>query len=175
LLPSDAGKRGIVSRPRILADLVPWLVAWGSLFLLWLLLVDALEMDELAIGAAAAAVGATAFEVVHRQRTVRFRAEWRWLLAAWRLPVRALSDYPAVMATLWRRVVLRRRVRGAFVRLPLDPGGTGGRAVARRALLIAAGSFAPNTFVVDLTRGGSSALVHRLVPRAGSDRVVPGA
>jgi hypothetical protein len=167
------GKPRIVGRRRVRAEVAPWFVAWVSLFALWLLYVDVLEAEELVAGAAAAATGATAFEVVRRQRTVRFRAAWRWLLPAARLPVRAGTDFAFVMAVLWRRVARRTHVRGSFIRIPVETGGSGARAVARRTLLIAAGSFAPNAYVVELREGGSAALVHRLVGRRGSDQLVP--
>jgi hypothetical protein len=152
---------------------LPWLVTWLALLLLWMLFVDMLDAQEFAGGAVAASVGATAVEVVRRQRMLRFRPEARWFGRVWRLPMRMIVDFGYLTLVLWRRL-RGRHVRGSFRRVPARGGGTDGRSVARRALLVAAASFAPNMYVIDLQPGASSALVHRLVARPGSDDLVPG-
>jgi multisubunit Na+/H+ antiporter MnhE subunit len=158
----------------VVRQALPWVGTWLALLLLWMLYVDLLDVHELAVGAVAAAIGATAVDVVRRQRMLRVRLKLRWLGRAWRLPVRMIEDFGSLVRVLWDRLVRGRHVRGSFRRVPVDGRGNDGRSVARRALLIAAGSFAPNVYVIDLRPGASSALVHRLVARPGSDDLVPG-
>jgi multisubunit Na+/H+ antiporter MnhE subunit len=148
-----------------------WLAWWVVLVAAWLLLVDTLRADEVAVGLVAAAVSATLATVVHQRGYIRFwpRAAWGreapWLLAA------ALSDCGLLAVALWQRAVLRRPVTGVTVRVPFDHGGDNGRDGARRALVNFAVSFTPNSYVVDIDPESDSLLVHQLVP-APLDRVL---
>jgi len=139
-----------------------------------MLYVAVADVQEFIAGVVAASIAATAFEFVRRQRPTRFAPKARWLVGARILPIRMVVDSGVLAAVLWARLVHGRHVRGSFRRLPLPAGGAGGQSIARRALFIAGGSFAPNVFVISFEPDASSALVHRLVGRRGWEELVPG-
>lgn len=107
---------------------------------------------------------------VRAQRIVAFRPQIRWLLAAPVVLVRAVADMGPLAAALWRRLVLRRDVRGGFRAVRFRHGGTGGEATARRVLTKLLASFSPNTYVLDVDEDQDVVLVHQLVPRPGRRR-----
>jgi hypothetical protein len=129
-----------------------------------MLLAGTLAISEIVVGLLAAAVAATAVEVVRSQRLVRFRPDPRWLRRAFVLPWRALVEFGLLVMALWRTLVLRRRVAGRFWAVPFPAGGTDSRSAARRAVFTVGASFAPNTYVVDFEKREGRVLVHRLVP-----------
>ena len=139
-----------------------WTTAWVLLFGLWMLLAGTLAVSEIVVGVVAAAIAATAVQVVLGQRLVRFRPDPRWLRRAWIIPWRAVVEFRLLVVALWRAVVLRRRVIGRFRSVPFPVGGSDSRSAARRALFTVGASFAPNTYVVDFEE--DRVLVHRLVP-----------
>jgi multisubunit Na+/H+ antiporter MnhE subunit len=143
---------------------VPWLAAWALLFALWMLLAGTLAISEIVAGMVGAAIAAIAVEVVRRQRLARFRPDPRWLRYLWGVPWQTLKEFGLVMSTLWRAMVLRRRVGGRFVTLRFPVGGSDSRSAARRAVFTAGTSFAPNSYVVDFDRDEGVVLVHQLAP-----------
>src|ERR671935_828703 len=69
-----------------------WVAWYVPLVVLWLAFVDTLAVAEVVLGLVAAAVAATAAELVRAQDLVRFRLEWSWLRGLWRLPWQVLGD-----------------------------------------------------------------------------------
>ena len=141
-----------------------WFAWWAALVVVWLLLVDTLDPDELVVGAFAAAVAASVAVAVHRLGYIRFRPRLAWLREVPALCVGIVADCGLLAAALWRRVVRRERVGGTMFRVPFHHGGDNGRDGARRALVNFAVSITPNSYVVDIDPEGDSLLVHRLVP-----------
>ena len=150
------------------------LIAWAVLFGLWFLYAGRADLHEVGVGAIAAVIAVGIEIVVLRQRPVRFHPRIVALTKLWRLPVRMVVDFGSVMRALADRVLRRRTVRGSFDRVPAAGRGRVGGAVAGRVLSIIAGSFAPNTYVIELPPGGRTALVHRLVRRANEGPLIPG-
>ena len=140
-----------------------WLAWWAALLVIWLLLVDTFDAEELLVGALSASVSATVAVAVHRRGYIRFWPRARWLLQvpylAWDVGV----DCWLLTGALWNRVVRRQPVRGVTIRVPFHHGGDDGRDGARRALVNFAVSLSPNSYVVDIDPEGDSLLVHRLV------------
>ena len=68
-----------------------WIAWYVLLLLLWLAFVDTFNPAEMALGLVAAAIAATAAEVVRSQELVRFRMDPRWLRDLPQLPLRAGS------------------------------------------------------------------------------------
>ena len=147
-------------------ELLPAVLMWLALVGLWMLLSGSMVLSELVAGAAAAAIGAFAFEVVRRRGEVRFRPRARWLLRAWRLPPRVFSDAWKVSWALLVGLVRRRPVRGRFKEVPFRTGGTDPRSSARRTLVTVAASLSANAYVVDLDQENGTLLVHELVPQS---------
>lgn len=137
---------------------------WAGLFLFWMLLVSTVAPTEVAAGVIAASVGTAASEVVRRQRLTTVRPRLKWLLRAWRLPWLVLSDFGVVSIALWRHVAGSKRLRGAFRAVPFPARGEDPVSAARRAAATAAGSLAPNAYVVGFAQDEDLMLVHELVP-----------
>jgi multisubunit Na+/H+ antiporter MnhE subunit len=160
--------------PSLLDQVIFWGASWVVLVGLYLLLVvDSIDMAELVTGAAGAAVGATAATIVRSQRLFSFSARLSWVLGLWRLPLQAVLDTGLLVAVLWRRLVLRRPVGGSFHAVPFRAGGEDPEEAARRAIAGIAGSFAPNTYVLDVDRERELILVHQLVSSPDQKNIDP--
>jgi hypothetical protein len=144
-----------------------WLAWCGGLFVLYLALVGSVQELELVAGFAAAAIGATATEVVRSQGLLRFRVEWKWIRLGARQLLRVAPDFFRVLAAL------PRRPRGAFRTVPFPAGGEREVDRGRRAFAAFAASIAPNRVVVDFDAERGEALVHDLLPGAGADELLP--
>jgi multisubunit Na+/H+ antiporter MnhE subunit len=154
--------------------LLHWFAWWVALVLLWQLFVNTFATPEVLAGLVAAAIAATAAEIVRGQGLVHFRPELRWLLRARKLPLAVVVDCRIVMGAVWRRLARREPVRGAFTAFPFSCGGDDAEAAARRALYVMAISLTPNTFVIGIDRENDVMLVHQLVstnPATASDLV----
>jgi multisubunit Na+/H+ antiporter MnhE subunit len=159
--------------PGGLNQFVFWGISWITLTGLYLLLVvDSIDVSELVMGAAAAAIGAAAATTVRSQRLVSFRPRLRWALGLWRLPPQAVLDTGVLVAMLCRRLVMRQSVGGSFRAVPFRAGGEDSEAAARRAIAKGVGSFAPNTYVLDIDRERELILVHQLVPEPDKPRSI---
>ena len=142
-----------------------WLAWYVALFLLWLAFVDTLATAELVLGLVAAAVAATAAELVRAQDLVRFRLEWAWLRDLRRLPWQVLAGSWALWAALWRHLT-GRPVTGSFVALPFPVEQDDATSAGRRALVTGTVSLTPNAFVVGIEGDEGFVLLHQLVPEA---------
>ena len=149
-------------RERLKARL--WVAWWVAFFISYMLLAGVWVAEELMAAAIAATISATVAEVVRVQDVRRFRPRLRSVLRAYRLPPSILSDCGVVFRALWRHLVKHEEINGAFRALRLPVGGTGEWAAARRALLNAAISITPNTYVVGIDEKNEVVLVHQLVP-----------
>jgi hypothetical protein len=139
-----------------------WLAWFAGLLILWLLLVGTVQDVEVVAGLGAAALGATAAEVVRSQGLMRFRVEWRWLRLGWKPLVRTLPDFFLVLSAL-----LRRR-QGRFRTIEFPAGGERAVDAGRRAFIVVAPSLAPNRLVIDVDPESGEALVHELLPASAS-------
>jgi multisubunit Na+/H+ antiporter MnhE subunit len=147
------------------------LFIWAALlFLLWLVLVGTVASLELYAGAVAAAIGATAAELVRSRGLMRFRVEPRWVARVWRPLVQVVPDFATLALAVFRTIASRRFPPDAYVEVDLAGTGARPRSAGWRALASAAGSLAPNTVVVDVDRERRSMLVHKLVPDRGPAR-----
>jgi multisubunit Na+/H+ antiporter MnhE subunit len=148
-----------VTRGRI----VGWLAWFAVLNALWLVLIAAWVPAEEVLGLVAAAIAATAAEAVREQGLAGFRLRARWLLHLRGLPWRALVESLVVLRILARHVLRKAPAQGRFrvveVALPEDRD----ERAAKRALVTAAGSFAPNTYVLTIDTREGVMLTHELV------------
>jgi multisubunit Na+/H+ antiporter MnhE subunit len=143
-----------------------WIAWYLPLVVLWLAFVDTLALAEVVVGLVAAAVAATAAEVVRDQDLVRFRLRVSWLRDLYRLPGQVLADSRVLAVALWRRLT-GRPVRGAFRALPFPIDRDEALSAGRRALVTGVVSLTPNTYVVGV-EGDGSVLVHQLVAEPGN-------
>ena len=152
--------------------LLAWLGWFAGLFVLWLLFVGtASDWMEWIGGVFAAAIGATAAEVVREQGLLAFRADRQRLRM---LPSRlwlVVVEFGVLAAELVRQLLRPRVERGAFSVVEFPAGGERRVDRGRRALVAAIGSLAPNTLVVDVDEEHGRLLVHELVPRRIRDEL----
>ena len=146
-----------------------WIAWYVPLVILWLAFVDTFAVAEMVLGLVAAAVAATAAEVVRSQDLFRSRFELRWLRDLHRLPWQVLRDCWLLAAALWRHGT-GRPVRGVFRVVPFPSDADDARAAGRRALVTALLSATPNPLVVGVEggEGEGEMLVHQLVAEPGS-------
>jgi multisubunit Na+/H+ antiporter MnhE subunit len=140
-----------------------WLAWWVALFVVWLLLVDTVEVQEVLVGAVAASVAAGVAIAVHRRGYIRFWPRAAWLRETPSLVWEVIVDCGLLAEALWRKLVCRQPVHGVTIRVPFHHGGDNKRDGARRALVNFAVSLTPNSYVVDIDPEADSLLVHRLV------------
>jgi multisubunit Na+/H+ antiporter MnhE subunit len=146
-----------------------WLAWYVPLFGLWLLFVDTLATAELVVGAIAAALAATAADVVREQDLVRFRVRARWLPGLASLPWLVVTDSWLLGVALWRELRRPGSVNGLFRVLPFPVDEDDATGAARTALVTSIASIAPNTYVVGVERGEGTVLVHQLVRSPGDE------
>jgi multisubunit Na+/H+ antiporter MnhE subunit len=153
--------RGLGKAPR--GRVTGWLAWFAVLNVLWLIFISAWVLEEAILGLLAAAVGATAAEAVREQKLGGFRLRGRWLWQARVLPWRAVRESGLVLTALARHLTGHAPLRGRFrvvpVALPRDPD----EQAAKRALLTAGESFAPNTYVLTIDNRVGLMLIHELV------------
>lgn len=143
---------------------VTWMAWFAALNVLWLALISAFFLSETVLGLAASALAATAAVAVSEQHLVRFALRPRWLLGLARIPGQSVRESAWIFAALWR-TLRGRPVQGRFrierVSLPDEPALSD----AKRALLIAGESFAPNSYVLGIDQTSGEMLVHELLPK----------
>jgi multisubunit Na+/H+ antiporter MnhE subunit len=144
-----------------------WVAWYVPLVVLWLAFVDTFARQEVIAGLVAAAVAATAAELVRSQELVRFRLDPRWLRGLPGLPWQVLRDTWLLTVALWRHCT-GHPVRGVFRVVPFPSEADDNRSAARRALVTVLASVAPNTVVVGVGGDEGELLVHQLVPQPGS-------
>lgn len=142
---------------------VIWVAWFAALNVLWLALISAFVQSETILGLGASALAATAAVAVSEQHLVRFAFRPRWLLRLARIPWQSLRESAWVFGALWRTLrghPVHGRFRIVRVSLPGDPAESD----AKRALLIAGESFAPNSYVLGIDRDTGEMLIHELIP-----------
>src|SRR5437763_16379902 len=100
-----------------------WLAVWLACFGLWLLLTSTVDHTELLTGAGAAAIAATAFEVIREHGAPRARPRWRWLKPAPTIPLLVARDTVVVFVELFRQVRGGRRRAGRLLAVPIPDVG----------------------------------------------------
>ena len=143
-----------------------WAAWFGPLFGLWVAFVGATSGAELVAGLAAAAVGATAAEVVRREGLLAYRPPGGIAPAFARQLWRTVRDF---LLLVWLLVpaLAGRRSRGAFRTFEADTRGDSPSGRGWRGFTGWVGSIAPNTIVVDIDEG--TVLRHDLVPGRSPD------
>jgi hypothetical protein len=161
---SDGTDRGHGPAMRRVAS---WLAWFGGLFVLWLLLVGTVQETEVVAALVAAAIGATATDVVRSHGLLRYRVEWRWIRRGARQLLHVVPEFFRVLA------VLPCRPCGAFRTVAFPAGGERDVDRGRRAFAAFAASIAPNRLVLDVDPERGEALVHELLPGAAPDELLP--
>jgi len=132
----------------------------GALVGLWLLATGSFDFVELGAAIVGALIATALFLAARAQGLFEFSLEPRWLLRAGKPLVRIPLEFGQVTVALFRP-----GVRGAFRAVAFPAGGFDPASRGRRAFAASAGSFAPNTIVVDVDADRQEMLVHELVPQ----------
>jgi multisubunit Na+/H+ antiporter MnhE subunit len=157
--------RGEASSSRGLArNAGHWVAWWLALLALWVLLTGTLDPVELITGALAAALGALTATLVKAEEVFRFDPKPSWLGRVVRLPARIIKDNLVVLGALLRHIFRGHPMVGAFRALEFEVEGDDSRSATRRALMAAAITMTPNTFVVGIDDDRNVILCHQLVP-----------
>lgn len=141
-----------------------WTVGWVFAAAFYLLLIDITDLPELLVGAGAAVLAATGLELAREQGIVGESLRLGWLLRLYRPVLRVPRDVLTVSAIALRSLVRREAAVGEFRAIPFKPGENEHHETGRRALAEAAGSLAPNTFVVGIDGERRLLLAHQLSP-----------
>lgn len=150
-----------------------WLLGWCFAAALYWLLIDITDLPELLVGAGAAVLAATAFELTREQQIVAESVRLRWLSHAYRPLLRVPSDIAIVTLVVLRALVRRQARVGSFRAVSFTCGDSGAREQGREALAELAGSLAPNTFVVGIDTDRELILAHQLHPLKGRETLDP--
>ena len=162
------------SRPALFARRAfAWTVGWIFAAALYLLLIDITDLPELIVGAGAAVLAATGLELAREQGIVGESIRWHWLARLYRPLVRVPRDIAVVSAMALLALVRRERSVGRFRAVPFRGADDAPHETGRRALAEAAGSFAPNTFVVGIDGERGMILAHQLKPVTGRQSIDP--
>src|SRR5947209_1143838 len=92
-----------------------WLAAWLACAAFWMVLSDSVRLSELLVGAGVAALGATAFELVRRQRMARQAVLPQLSLRGWRVLPRVVPDVGRLTRAAFAQLVHRQPVRGQVI------------------------------------------------------------
>lgn len=162
------------SRPALVARRVfAWTVGWVCAAALYLLLIDITDLPELIVGAGAAVLAATGFELAREQGIVGESLRSHWLLRLYRPLLRVPLDIAVVSGMALLALVRRPPAFGSFRVVRFKGREDEPRETGRRALAEAAGSVAPNTFVVGVDGERGLMLAHQLRPTGGRETIDP--
>ena len=131
---------------------------------LYLLLIDITDIPELIVGAGAAVLAATGLELAREQGIVGESIRAGWLKRIYRPLLNVPRDIAIVSLMALIAVVRPKRARGRFRAIPFEEGGDDQQRAGRHALAEAAGSLAPNTFVIGIDSERGMLLAHQLKP-----------
>jgi hypothetical protein len=146
-------------------------MAWLLAAALYLVLIDITDLPELIVGAGAAALAATGFELAREQHTAGgLKGRLGWLLALYRPLLKVPSDVAVVSLLAVRQLLRPRAVNGVFRTAPFRRGDAGLEA-GRCALAESFGSFAPNTIIIGVDSERELLLGHQL-RRGGGDEAI---
>jgi hypothetical protein len=161
------------SRPRVLLRrAAAWSAAWLFAGALYLLLIDTTSLPELIVGAGAAALAATGFELAREQKTVGgLTARLRWMARLHRPLIKVPSDIAALSVLAFRQLIHPKHVNGTFRAVHFRCGPEHDIESGRSALAEAFGSFAPNTIVVGVDVDRDLILAHQLRSTGGPEAI----
>lgn len=127
----------------------------------YMLLIDTVDLPELAAAAVVVALAGLAHQVSLQKADSEVEFEFRWLRRAWR----PLAGVPRQILLVSREALLQlvspRRERGRFRAVPFR-AGSGERGHGRVAMAEGFGSLAPNTIVIGVDPETGLLLVHQL-------------
>ena len=139
---------------------------WVLFSLLYIFILAQDSPEGAIVGAGVAAIAFVSMYSAWNHCEFRFLPRWSgYGLLARRVPGQVLGGFVRLVVGLQRQWRPRHRVSGKFRAVPFDPGGKQHDAAARRALVTAAISIAPDTYVVYIDKGKRRLVLHELIAR----------
>lgn len=149
-----------------------WAAGWAFAGALYLLLIDITSLPEVIVGAGAATIAATGFELAREQQTAGgVSARPRWFATVYRPLLKVPSDVAVVSVVALRQLVRPRPVNGAFRTARFRCGPEHDIEMGRRALAESLGSFAPNTIIAGVDVERELILAHQLHRTGGAEAI----
>jgi hypothetical protein len=149
-----------------------WSLGWIFAAALYLLLIDITDLPELIVGAVAAAIAATGFELARERETMGgLRVRMGWLMYVYRPVAKVPSDVAVLAGAALRQLLRPRSVNGVFRAVPFGCADDDAIETGRRALAESLGSFAPNTIIVGVDAERELIVGHQL-HRTGGDEAI---
>src|SRR5690348_6856519 len=140
---------------------------------MWIVLAGQPDIQDLAVGSAAAVIAVGSAYLVSERGTMVPSARAADLRTLARVPWQVVAETGQVFALAARKAAGREVAPGTLRTVPADTGPDlrGWPAARREAVLTALLSAAPNTIVVDIDMAAGTALVHQLAgaPEPGAD------
>jgi hypothetical protein len=160
------------SRARLLwRRALAWSLGWLIAAAFYLLLIDITSLPELLVGAGAATLTATGMELAREQGVVGESIRVRWLSRLHRPLLKVPGDIALVAFAALRQLIRRDAHVGCFRAVSFSCTGNQRLVSGRHALAEAAGSFAPNTFVIGVDEDREVILAHQLWPTGERDAI----
>jgi hypothetical protein len=153
--------------PRVLG----WVAGWLFSAALYLLLIDITSLPELIVGAGAATLAATGFELARERHLAGERIRLHWLRHAHRAVIKVPSDIARVALAAIRQLARRDRTVGEFRAVRFRSDRDDALAAGRAALSESFGSFAPNTIVIGIDRRRGLIIAHQLSRTGGPEAI----
>jgi hypothetical protein len=129
---------------------VRWLSWWLVLLVTWLAFVGILAYPEIAVGALAAAVAATAMEGVRSRGVQSLLPEPRVAFRALPVPRDVVVECWTATWILGTAAVERRAPHGHLRSVPFEPPRAASRASATRAFMAWLASISPNGYILEV-------------------------
>ena len=149
-----------------------WLAGFVLSGALYLLLIDTTSLPELIVGAVAAALAATGFELAREGGTAGgLSGRVRWLATLHRPLMNVPRDVATLSLLAIRQLMRPKTVNGVFRAVPFRCGDDEELETGRRALAESFGSFSPNTIIVGVDGERELILGHQLSPRGGREAI----
>ncbi len=139
--------------------------AFEYLFLvgLWMLFVSVTKPREMVAGLVAALIAAVADATIKSTEYAKFKPRVEWLPLIFWEAWYALHGTWAVLWALLRRIA-GKKTGDRFVSVPMNAGGDDAESWARRALMIAYLTMAPDSIVLGIDLDRQCMLVHQFPP-----------
>jgi hypothetical protein len=148
-----------------------WSLGWAFAAALYLLLIDTTDAPELIVGAGAAVIAATGFELARERDVTGLATKARWVLRMYRPILRVPGDVVVVSRAVLRQLVCPRGVVGVFRAVPFCAVEGEALESGRRALAESFGSLAPNTIIIGVDADRKLLLGHQLRRSGGTEAV----
>jgi hypothetical protein len=148
-------------------------VWWALCAGVWLVLDDTVALAELADGAVAATLGASAATLVRARSHAQFAPRLGWMRLCWRPLAHLIGDLPELARVLVRTLAGDGRDPGRVRIVDFVVDADGRARAAQVTLASIAGSVAPRTVIIAVDEEGEQLIFHELTPGEGRKRADP--